>query len=49
MQYLLRQITDLQPGAHLCLIYETEAEHRAVLTPFLRLGSELKAFQGGQG
>ncbi len=40
MQYLLRQIKDLQPGDHLCLIYETEAEHRAVLTPYLRQGLE---------
>jgi PAS domain S-box-containing protein/putative nucleotidyltransferase with HDIG domain len=40
MQYHLRQIKDLQPGDHLCLIYATEAEHRAVLTPFLRQGLE---------
>ena len=31
-------ITGLGPGDHLCCIYETEAEHRAVLTPFLRRG-----------
>ena len=33
-------ITDLKPGDHLCLIYDTEKEHRAVLTPFLRQGLE---------
>ncbi|HIE27180.1 TPA: PAS domain S-box protein [Candidatus Poribacteria bacterium] len=31
-------ITDFEPGEHLCCIYETEEEHRAVLTPFLRQG-----------
>jgi PAS domain S-box-containing protein/putative nucleotidyltransferase with HDIG domain len=41
MRYLLRKLKDLQPGDHLCLIYETEEEHRAVLTPFLRQGLEL--------
>jgi len=29
---------NLQPGDHLCCIYETEQEHRAVLVPFLRQG-----------
>ncbi len=29
-----------KPGDHLCCIYETEEEHRAVLTPFLRQGLE---------
>jgi PAS domain S-box-containing protein len=33
-------ITDLKPGAHLCCIYSTEEEHRAVITPFLRAGLE---------
>ncbi|MBU0702384.1 MAG: MEDS domain-containing protein, partial [Chloroflexi bacterium] len=33
-------IADLGPGDHLCCIYETEEEHRAVLTPFLREGLE---------
>ena len=33
-------IADLEPGDHLCCLYETEEEHRAVLTPFLRQGLE---------
>jgi response regulator RpfG family c-di-GMP phosphodiesterase len=35
-----RTIADLGPGDHLCCLYETEEEHRAVLTPFLRQGLE---------
>jgi PAS domain S-box-containing protein len=35
-----RAIDELGPGDHLCCIYETEEEHRAVLTPFLRRGLE---------
>ena len=35
-----RIIEHSQPGDHLCCIYETEEEHRAVLTPFLRQGLE---------
>ena len=35
-----RGITGLEPGDHLCCLYETEEEHRAVLTPFLRQGLE---------
>ena len=38
--YALRGIPDLVPGDHLCCLYETEEEHRAVLTPFLRQGLE---------
>ena len=38
--YLLRTLTGLQPGDHLCCIYETDEEHRALLTPFLRHGLE---------
>jgi PAS domain S-box-containing protein len=30
----------LAPGLHLCCLYETEEEHRAVLTPYLRQGLE---------
>lgn len=37
---LPRPISDPEPGAHLCYIYETEEEHRAVLVPFLRQGLE---------
>jgi PAS domain S-box-containing protein len=33
-------IARLRPGDHLCCIYQTEEEHRAVLTPFLRQGLE---------
>ena len=33
-------IEDLEPGDHLCCLYETEEEHRALLTPFLRQGLE---------
>lgn len=35
-----RTIADLEPGDHLCCIYETDAEHRQVVTPFLRQGLE---------
>jgi len=35
-----RTIADLRPGDHLCLLYETEEEHRAALIPFLRQGLE---------
>lgn len=38
--YYLRTIADLEPGDHLCCLYETEEEHRAVLAPFLRQGLE---------
>jgi PAS domain S-box-containing protein len=35
------RIDDLTPGDHLCCIYETEEEHRSVVTPFLRKGLEI--------
>ncbi len=35
-----RTIANLQPGEHVCYIYETEKEHKALLTPFLRQGLE---------
>ena len=38
--FALRGIPNLAPGDHLCCLYETEEEHRAVLTPFLRRGLE---------
>jgi len=38
--YSLHMMADLKPGEHLCCIYETEEEHRVVLTPFLRRGLE---------
>jgi len=36
----LPSLTDLKPGDHLCCIYATEEEHKAVLTPFMRQGLE---------
>lgn len=36
----LRAIKDLKPGDHLCCLFKTEEEHRALLTPFLRQGLE---------
>ena len=36
--YTTRTITDLKPGDHLCQIYETEEEHRNLLTPYLIQG-----------
>jgi PAS domain S-box-containing protein len=35
-----RAIVDLRPGDHLSFLYETEKEHQAMLTPFLRQGLE---------
>ena len=35
-----RKLTDLQPGEHVCCIYETEEEHEALVTSFLRRGIE---------
>jgi PAS domain S-box-containing protein len=37
----LRSLADLRPGEHLGLLFETEAERRAGLAPFLRRGLEL--------
>jgi len=39
-RYLLRTLEELEPGDHLCCIYETEEEHRSLVTPFLRHGLE---------
>lgn len=36
----LRTIKELGIGDHLCCLYETEEEHRALLTPFMRGGLE---------
>lgn len=36
----VHRIADLRPGQHVCCLYETEEEHQAVLTPFLRHGLE---------
>ncbi len=37
---LSESLKELEPGDHLCCLYETEEEHRAVLTPFMRQGLE---------
>jgi PAS domain S-box-containing protein len=34
------QINDLKAGDHICCVYETEEEHRLLLTPFIRNGLE---------
>ncbi len=36
----IRTLAELKPGDHLCCLYRTEEEHRALLTPFLRQGLE---------
>jgi hypothetical protein len=33
-------IGDLRPGDHFCCIYKTDEEHRALVTPYIRLGLE---------
>lgn len=38
--YKLHSVKDLEPGDHLCCLYENEEEHRTLLTPFLRQGLE---------
>jgi PAS domain S-box-containing protein len=37
---ILTETSKLLPGDHLCCIYETDVEHRAILTPYLRDGLE---------
>lgn len=37
---VFHSVTELKPGDHLCCLYDNEEEHRAVLTPFLRIGLE---------
>ncbi|MBS3766428.1 MEDS domain-containing protein, partial [Candidatus Bipolaricaulota bacterium] len=34
------ELTDLQPGDHLCFIHENETQHKNVLTPFIKEGLE---------
>ena len=34
------QYADIQPGEHLGCIYESEAEFRAVIIPYIRAGLE---------
>lgn len=36
--WILRPIAEVKLGDHLCCLYQTEAEHRAVLAPFLVQG-----------
>ena len=36
----LPAVAALLPGEHVCCLYDTEEEHRALLTPFLRQGLE---------
>jgi len=38
VQSPFRSITDLKPGDHVCCIYDTDEEHRNIITPFLRNG-----------
>ena len=35
-----KRLENLLPGDHLCCIYRSEAEHRKILTPFVRQGLE---------
>ena len=35
-----KSIEDLQPGDHFCCLYDTEEEHRELMTPFLKTGLE---------
>jgi two-component system cell cycle sensor histidine kinase/response regulator CckA len=37
---LEQSVKDIKPGDHLCCIYETEKEHRPLLTAFMRQGLE---------
>ncbi len=39
-KYYIHEIGDLKPGDHLCCLYETDEEHKALLTPYMRLGLE---------
>jgi PAS domain S-box-containing protein len=36
----VRNLSDLRPGDHLCCLYETEEEHRALVTPYILQGLE---------
>lgn len=40
MAQAITALTGLKPGEHICFLYETEQEHQAVVTPFLREGLE---------
>ncbi len=36
----IRQLADIKPGDHLCFIYESDEEHREVITEYIRHGLE---------
>ncbi len=36
----VKEIGDLRPGDHLCCLFETEEEHRALVTPYILQGLE---------
>jgi PAS domain S-box-containing protein len=38
--YKFYDIKELKPGDHLCILYETDDEHKALITPYLRYGLE---------
>jgi PAS domain S-box-containing protein len=38
--YKIYDIYELNPGDHLCVLYETDEEHKALITPYLRSGLE---------
>lgn len=38
--YKLYNIEELNPGDHLCVLYQTDEEHKAIITPYLRSGLE---------
>lgn len=38
--YKLYNITELKPGNHLCILYKTDEEHKALITPYLISGLE---------
>jgi PAS domain S-box-containing protein len=38
--YKLYDIKELKPGDHLCILYETDDEHKALITPYLIYGLE---------
>lgn len=38
--YKLYNIEELNPGDHLCVLYQTDEEHKSIITPYLRSGLE---------
>jgi len=41
VQLPIHSVTDLKPGDLSCCIYDTDEEHRNIVTPFLRRGPGL--------